>query len=223
MKRFLPALLAGALLGFASTASAVLMLTLSGPLNGNTLGPQSTSAPCIIAATQCQQPAGFGFNNFTSSGAIAAYNMSSTSITGTLGDGVIGNPYTVAQIMAVVGSAFSVAIDVNTTSANSEVLQSFFVFINGVVAYVYNGPHNLAPVFQNGNGFGDWSLGVISLAGLAPTDTVRFVASWTGAVDGGESFFLVSSPPTTVPEPATLALFALALLALAALRRRQTK
>jgi len=215
-------LLAGALLGYASTAPAVIMLTLSGPLNGNTLGPQSTSAPCIIAATQCQQPAGFGFNNFQSSGAIADYNMSSTSITGTLGDGVIGSPYTVAQIMAVVGSAFNVVIDVNTTSANSEVVQWCFVFINGVVQYAYSGPANLAPVFQNGNGYGDWTLGLISLAGLAPTDTVRFVASWTGAVDGGESFFLVAGTPT-VAEPGTLVLFALALLMLAALRRRQTK
>jgi len=219
MKKFLPALLVGIMLGYAATASAVIMLNLNGPINGNTFGPQSTSNPCIIAATQCQQPAGFGFNNFVSSGAIADYNMSSTNITGALGDGVIGSPYTVAQIMALVGSTFNVAIDVNTTSANSEVLQSFFVFINGVVQYVYNGPHNLAPVFQNGNGYGDWALETISLVGLAPTDTVRFVASWTGAVDGGESFFLVSAPGTTVPEPGMLLLLGVGLLMLVGVRK----
>src|SRR5712692_4588215 len=68
------------LLALAGGASAIpLTLTLSGPVLGNTVGPQSTSNPCIIAATQCQQPAGFGFNNFTSSGAISSYNMFSTT------------------------------------------------------------------------------------------------------------------------------------------------
>ena len=56
-----------AILALTGAASAV-PLTLTGPIQGNTVGPQSSSAPCVIAATQCQQPAGFGFNNFTSIG-----------------------------------------------------------------------------------------------------------------------------------------------------------
>ena len=56
-----------AMLALTGAASAI-PLTLTGPIQGNTVGPQSTSNPCIIAATQCQQPAGFGFNNFTSIG-----------------------------------------------------------------------------------------------------------------------------------------------------------
>src|SRR5260221_670445 len=83
-------------------------------------GPQSTSNPCIIAATQCQQPAGFGFNNFTSSGAISSYNMFSTTPTANVADGVQGTPYTVAQLTGGVGSFFNVAIDVNTTNAAGE-------------------------------------------------------------------------------------------------------
>ena len=47
---------------------------------------------------------------------------------------------------------------------------------------------------NNGNGFADWTLGVISLAGLAPTDTVLFHAVWNNASDGAESFFLVGAP-----------------------------
>ena len=85
-----------AMLALTGVASAI-PLTLTGPIQGNTVGPQSTSNPCIIAGTQCQQPAGFGFNNFTSSGAISSYNMFSTTPTATVADGVQGTPYTVAQ------------------------------------------------------------------------------------------------------------------------------
>src|SRR6266540_1183405 len=112
------------ILALASGASAVpTTLTLSGPVAGNTVGPQSTSNPCIIAATQCQQPAGFGFNNFTSSGAISSYNMYSTTPTATVADGVQGTPYTVAQLTAAGLSSFVVAIDVSTTAAAGETLQ----------------------------------------------------------------------------------------------------
>ena len=41
---------AGTLLALASAASAI-PLTLTGPIQGNTLGPQSASNPCIIAGT----------------------------------------------------------------------------------------------------------------------------------------------------------------------------
>ena len=60
---------------------------------------------------------GFGFNNFTSIGAISSYNMFSTTPTATVADGVQGTPYTVAQLTGAVGTAFNIAIDVNTTNA----------------------------------------------------------------------------------------------------------
>ena len=121
-------------------AASAISLTLSGPIAGNTAGPQSSSNPCIIAATQCQQPAGFGFNNFTSSGAISSYNMYSTTPTGTVADGVQGTPYTVAQLVALGSTSFLVAIDVNTTAAAGETLQLFQVIINGVCKMVRRPP-----------------------------------------------------------------------------------
>ena len=128
------------MLALTGAASAV-PLTLTGPIAGNTLGPQSTSNPCIIAGTQCQQPAGFGFNNFTSSGAISSYNMFSTTPTANVPDGVQGTPYTVSQIDAVTNNLpFLVAIDVNTTAAAGETLQLFEVIVNGAVAYNFVGP-----------------------------------------------------------------------------------
>jgi len=209
------------LLALASGASAVTTLTLSGPVAGNSVGPQSTSNPCIIAATQCQQPATMGFNNFTSSGAITSYNMYSTTPTATVADGVQGTPYTVGQLEGAVGSsAFVVAIDVNTTVAASETLQLFEVIINGVVVYNYVGPTVIGGVNNNGNGFGDWSLGIVDLSAYADSATVLFHAVWTGAVDGGESFFLVGTPGA-VPEPGTLLLLGTGLVGLAAFARKK--
>lgn len=216
-------LLAGAMLIGSVVSAFAVPLTLNGPFANNSLGPQSTSNPCIIAGTQCQQPAGFGFNNFVSGGNISSFNAFSTTPTGTLADGVQGTPYTVSQIIGAVGSSsFNIAIDVNTTNANSETLQLFEVIINGAVAYNYIGPTALAPVDNNGNGFGDWSLNTVSLAGLSANSTVLFHAVWTGAVDGAESFFLVSTnapPPVKAPEPITLGLLGISILGLAAARR----
>src|SRR4030095_15810606 len=152
------------LLGLASVPSAVL-LDLTGPIQGNTLGPQSTSNPCIIAGTQCQQPASMGFNNFTQSGAISSYNMFSTTPTANVADGVQGTPYTVGQIEGTIGSsAFVVAIDVNTNNAASETLQLFEVIVNGNVEYNFVGPTVIGGIANNGNGFADWTLGVVDLS-----------------------------------------------------------
>jgi len=205
-------------------AAFAIPLTLTGPVANNSVGPQSASAPCIIAATNCSQPAGFGFNNFTASGAISSYNMYSTTPTATVPDGVQGTPYTVSQIEAVVGSIFQVAIDVNTTNAAGETLQLFEVIVNGAVAYNYVGPTPIGNIVNNGNGYADWTLGVVDLSSFADSATVLFHANWTGASDGGESFFLIAGgqPPTQIPEPTTLALVAIAMLGVGAIRRRRT-
>nr|AEQ20554.1 PEP-CTERM motif protein [uncultured bacterium CSLC3] len=212
-----------AIFALAGAAFAV-PLTLTGPIANNSIGPQSASAPCIIAATNCSQPAGFGFNNFTASGGDPSYNMYSTTPTDNVADSVPGDPYTVSQIEAVVGSIFQIAIDVNTTSARGETLQLFEVIVDGVVAYNYIGPTPIGAIVNNGNGYADWTLGVVNLSSFADDADVLFHAVWTGASDGGESFFLIAGgqPPTQIPEPTTLALVAIAMLGLGAIRRRRT-
>jgi hypothetical protein len=191
----------------AAASAAPISLTLDGPLIGHTFGPQSTSNPCIIAGTQCQQPASMGFNNFTSSGNISSYNMYSTTPTANVADGVQGTPYTVAQLTGAVGTSFNIAIDVNTTKAMGETLQLFEVLERPnsaspyTVLYNYVGPTVIGTGDNNGNGFADFTLNTVSLAGLLSTDQILFHASWDNASDGAESFFLVNSNAAPVPGP----------------------
>ena len=200
--------LAGFLVLALAGAASAIPLTLTGPIPGNTVGPQSSSNPCIIAGTQCQQPAGFGYNNFTSNGNISSYNMYSTTPTATVADGVQGTPYTVGQLLGLGSNTFVVAIDVNTTGAAGETLQLFEVIINGAVVYNYVGPTVIGGIANNGNGYADWTLGTINLSGYAVNTTVLFHAVWNNASDGAESFFLIPQPPTPpgVPEPSALQL-----------------
>jgi len=202
---------------FAMTgAVSAATLTLTGPIQGNSVGPQSSSNPCIIAGQNCGNPANFGYNNFTPNNA-SSLNRYSTSLGGSNGvnvaDGVQGTPYTASQITSIVGNTFLVAIDVNTTGAHSEVLNLFEVIINNAVAYSYTGPTPIGNVANNGNGFADWTLGTIDLTGLSPNATVLFHAQWSGAVDGAESFFIVST--SAVPEPATWGMMLLGFVGLA--------
>lgn len=193
MKRWLAG--AALLLSASLPASADVLLTLS-PIIGDTAGPQSVSNPCIICATNsASQPAGFGYNNFVSTGGTGTFNAFSTSNFETLADNVQGTGYTASQLAAfanIIDLSLNIIIDVNTTSARSEVLESFRVLnlTQGTQLAHFDGPAQIGLLANNGNGFGDFMLSGLSLAGVAPGDRIVFFARWTGAVDGGESFWL---------------------------------
>jgi hypothetical protein len=208
--------IAATLLVGAGVAQAVpidLTLTAAAP---KTLGPQSTSAPCIIAGTQCQNPDGFDFTNFTQGGNISAFDEDSPT-------------YTIDQFPFL---SFNVAIDVNTNSAASEMLQSFSVFVDAdgeagaggfEEIYAFAGPALIGDASSAGNGFGDWLLGPVDLSSFADDALVFFNAVWDGAVAGAESFFLVdvNAPPPPIAEPGSLMLMGIGLLALGLVRRRK--
>jgi len=241
MKRLL---LASAAL-FALTAGAnAVPLTLSGPVLGNTYGPQSDSNPCVLAGTTCQQGKApeltMSYNLFApnSDDSYDRYSTNEFKGNGNAGvnvaNGVEGTPYSVLDIFRQTGSTkFDVAIDVNTTSAKSESLSLFEVLLNGGAIYTYTGPTNIGEINNNGNGFADWLLKTVDLSGYKATDLVLFHAVWTGAVGGVESFFLTNfgggvcigcTPnPTVVPIPPALAMFAAGIVGLGMITRRRRR
>jgi hypothetical protein len=201
-----------ALFAAANDAAAAEMLALNGPIQGNTVGPQSTSNPCIIAGTACQQPAGFGFDNFNNSGGVSSYNQWSTAIDGGNNGTFVpsntrGTPYTLGQLRqfdTFGQSSFEIAIDVNTSGAMGETLQSFEVFIGpfgaapgftgGTLFASFTGPALIGNIANNGNGFADWTLNNVDFDSLPSTTQVLFHAVYNNASDGAESFFLISVP-----------------------------
>jgi hypothetical protein len=198
-----------------SVAFADSILTLVAE-PAHTVGPQSSSNPCIIAATTCKQDTSvFDYDNYTQKGSIPSYNEFSPT-------------YTNAQILTLFPNlAFNIAIDVNTAD-NGEILDLFEVFINcsdpscstGTRIYHYDADGNIGSLSANGNGYADWTLRTVDLTGLTFTN-IEFHAIWNNASDGGESFFLVSGTPNqgcttncfppTVPEPPALILMGLGL------------
>ena len=193
------------LLAGTSVAHAI-PLTLEQAEPG-TLGPQSESAPCIIAGTQCQNPDGFDFTNFVQGGQPPS-NFDEDS-----------PEYTISQFPFL---TFDIAIDVNTNAAASESLDSFSVFVDGAEIYTFTGPAPIGDASNAGNGFGDWLLTSIDLSSFASDAVVIFNAVWSGDVAGPESFFLVERE-ATVPEPGTLVLMGLGLLGLGLLQRRRNR
>jgi len=208
-------------------AVAGLAMVLSAPAYANLLTfstlavavPQSASDPCIICATQqAHNPANFGFNNFVSNGQTINGNFFSTNLVGgTLADGdeVDAVPYTVGQIGAALLNNFSfgVAIDVNSAEgADPMTLDLFRLWKvdaqnnNLTLLSYFDGPQ-LMPDIRPGNGKGDYLLSGFNLSGLNLGDRLIFQAAFSGASDGGESFYLVAQPTADTPIPAALPMF----------------
>ena len=174
--------------------------------------PQSKSNPCIICATTASQPAGIGYNNFNSTGNDSSFNLFSSNITGAFAndDQTTVTPYTAGQLrnfLQALGFAltFDVAVDINTTVKNSEYL-NYFQLIDlgapglGDETVIFDLRNYAMPEVNQGNGTADYLISGFSLAGLADDTRLLFRASWSGAVDGGESFYIVPRL-TAVPGP----------------------
>jgi hypothetical protein len=235
MKRIL---LAGAILcALAMSAQADALNNLSiAVLPDAQVVPQSISDPCIICATNVGgQPAGFGFNNFNSTGNDSSFNLFSSNITGAFGNGdqTTVTPYTGGQLrtflqgLGDLGLTFGVAVDVNSTSAKSEVLTAFRLIdldapVGQRVIFDLSTPFAM-PDIRNGNGSADYLITGFNLSSVGINDRLLFQASWDHAVDGGESFYIVPQL-AAVPGPivgAGLPGMLAALLAMLGLRWRR--
>jgi hypothetical protein len=195
------------LLAAAGANAAPVPLTLESPALA--IYQQTANSPCVIGDSSCNNPAGFGYTLIPTGPSGETYTLDSPT-------------YTVGQIRSIVGNAFNVGVDVNTTTKPlaTEYLVSFSATIGGSVAYLYTGPTQLTTV-NNGNGYSDALLKGFDLTGLPDATQIFFTASIRGATDGREEFFLVSTNAPQVPEPATLGLLGLGLLGAGIARRRK--
>ena len=168
--------------------------------------PQSKSNPCIICATNsASQPDGFGYNNFNSTGNDLSFNLFSSNITGSFAndDQTTVTPYTAGQLRDLLSAVFpnvdvtfAIAVDINTTKANSEYL-NFFQLIDlgepglGDETVIFDLRDVAMPQVNQGNGTADYLISGFDLSSLDADTRLLFRASWSGAVDGGESFYIV--------------------------------
>jgi hypothetical protein len=236
MRRLLFATTVLAALALPAKADAINNLSIIALPAGNIV-PQSQSNPCIICGTTAaHQPGTFGYNNFSNHGNDTSFDTFSTNIIGggTLLNDLQANalPYSGAllETMLNAGFTFGVAIDVNTAQGG-ETLQTFQLIdlskpAGQRVIFDINGPIAL-PDINNGNGKGDYLITGFNLlaAGVQPGDNLIFRASWTGASDGAESFYIVPAGISAVPVPGAVWLFGSGILGLGMLarRRRQTQ
>ena len=237
MKKTLGILAGIALLAMAGTGQAAVLLG-SEAIPDPDLVPQSKSAPCIICATnQAHNPDGFGFNNFDSQGNDSSFNLFSSNITGAFGNGdnVTVTPYTTGQLanfLSGVGDinlTFGVAVDINSTGAKSEFLELFQLIDMGAPGLgdevvLFELTNVAMPALHNGNGKADYFITGFNLTGINADTRLLFRAQWSGAVDGGESFYIVPiASINDVPLPAAVWMFGGGLGVLAMLSRKRRK
>jgi hypothetical protein len=226
MRKFL--LAAAALLAINSVAKADTFVTLGGvdwntTNSGNATlsatvpgGNQPQNTPCLICGeNQPQQPANFGYNDYSNAGNLVNISAFSAGGSGrsTLADNTFTSGYTIGAGSpflsfllangATPGSlGFSIGVDINDNNT-AQTLNSFYLLdltTHTVLSSFTGGTTGNVPDLNNGTGFPDYTLSGFTLNGVNPGDQILFVARMSGLNDGPDSFFLQSGP-AAVPAP----------------------
>lgn len=210
-------------------------VTLSATVPG---GNQPQNAPCVICgANQPQQPAGFGYNDYSNAGnltTIEAFSDQGNGGRNTLADNTFDTGYAIgpgslflAFLLAhgdTTGSlGFNIGLDINSTNV-AQTLNSFYFLdltTHTVLASFTGGTPGNVPDINNGTGFPDYTLSGFTLNGINPGDTVLFLARMSGLNDGPDSFFIESGQPVPGPVVGAGLPGVLAAMALWALHRRR--
>jgi hypothetical protein len=167
---------------FPPTAQAAVQLSI-GVLPTIQQVPQSQSAPCIICGTnQAHNPAGFGFNDFTSTGNLSSFNTFSTNINPGGGGQVAGDleanavGYSDGLLTSFLNASgtdplfhFGIVVDINTAQGGETLTAFQLIDLNKPAGsrIVFD----LSPLLpfampdtQNGNGKGDYLISGFDLS-----------------------------------------------------------
>jgi hypothetical protein len=230
---------ADVILGGQTWTGTGTALTLSATVPG---GNQPQNAPCVICGeNQPNQPAGFGYNDYSNAGnltSITGFSDQGNGGRNTLADNTFATGYTIGAgsplltfLLAHGDTAgnlgFSIGVDINSTN-QAQTLNSFFMLnltTHTVLAAYTGGLDGNVPDINNGTGFPDYTISGLSLNGINTGDTILFVARMSGLNDGPDSFFI---EPAAVPGPIVgagipgLIAGCMALVGLGRLRRKRT-
>jgi hypothetical protein len=210
-------------------------LSLSATVPG---GNQPQNVPCVICgASQPQQPANFGYNDYSNAGnlsSITAFSDQGNGARNTLADNTFATGYQVGAgspfLLYLLSQGdtslgFSIGVDINSTN-QAETLNAFYFLdltTHTVLASFTGGTTGNVPDINNGTGFPDYTIAgsLLNLNDVSLGDTVLFVALMSGLNDGPDSFFIEPALTAATPLPASLALFGAGLVGLAGLLRRK--
>lgn len=183
-------------------------------------GNQPQNAPCLICgANQPQQPAGFGYNDYSNTGNLPSVTSFSDQGNGgrnqlanntfgdgyQIGDGSLFKAFLLANGDTSSNLGFTIGVDVNSAAGMPpETLDAFYFldFTQHTVLGTFTGTPNNLVLANNGTGFPDYTLTGFSLNGVNPGDTIAFVSRMSGLTDGPDSFFLEPGVAAPVPGPA---------------------